>query len=92
MQELSAPGGLLTPERTTALWDSLYHSIDMALYLEAARWGDYRNAVHPYNSRGARYDVDNYYMSERRRLLDSYFPTRLDIYLQQLRDKGWLEE
>lgn len=92
VQELSAPGGLLTPERTTALWDSLYHSIDMALYLEAARWGDYRNAVHPYNSRGARYDVDNYYMSERRRLLDSYFPTRLDIYLQQLRDKGWLEE
>ena len=92
VQELSAPGGLLTPERTTALWDSLYHSIDMALYLEAARWGDYRNAVHPYNSRGARYDVDNYYMSERRRLLDSYFPTRLDIYQQQLRDKGWLEE
>lgn len=92
VQELSAPGGLLTPERTTALWDSLYHSIDMALYLEAARWGDYRNAVHPYNSRGARYDVDNYYMSERRRLLDSYFHTRPDVYLQQLRDKGWLEE
>ena len=92
VRELSAPGGLLTPERATALWDSLYHSIDMALYLEAARWGDYRNAVHPYNSRGARYDVDNYYMAERRRLLDSYFPNRLDIYLQQLRDKGWLEE
>lgn len=92
VRELSAPGGLLTPERATALWDSLYHSIDMALYLEAARWGDYRNAVHPYNSRGARYDVDNYYMAERLRLLDSYFPNRLDIYLQQLRDKGWLEE
>ena len=30
-------------------------------------------------------------MAERRRLLDQYFPARLDIYLQQLRDKGWLE-
>ena len=92
VRELSSPGGLLTAERATALWDSLYHSIDMALYLEAARWGDYRNAVHPYQSQGQRYDVDNYYMAERRRLLNDYFPYRLDIYLQQLRDKGWLED
>ena len=92
VRELSCPGGLLTAERATALWDSLYHSIDMALYLEAARWGDYRNAVHPYQSQGQRYDVDNYYMAERRRLLNDYFPYRLDIYLQQLRDKGWLED
>lgn len=91
VRELSSPGGLLTPERATALWDSLYHSIDDALYLEAARWGDYRNAVHPYTTQGQRYDVDNYYMAERRRLLEQYFPSRLDVYLQQLRDKGWLE-
>lgn len=91
VRELSSPGGLLTAERATALWDSLYHSIDMALYLEAARWGDYRNAVHPYQTQGQRYDVDNYYMAERHRLLNQYFPARLDIYLQQLRDKGWLE-
>ena len=91
VRELSSPGGLLTAERATALWDSLYHSIDEALYLEAARWGDYRNTVHPYTSQGQRYDVDNYYMAERRRLLEQYFPARLEIYLQQLRDKGWLE-
>ena len=92
VRELSSPGGLLTPERATALWDSIYHSIDAALYLEAARWGDYRNAVHPYNSKAPRYDVDNTYMAERQRLLDAYFPSRLDVFLQQLRDKGWLEE
>jgi hypothetical protein len=91
VHELSSPGGLLTTERVVALWDSLYHSIDNAIYLEAARWGDYRYAVHPYQTQGKRYDVDNYYMDERNRLLRQYFPARLDIYLQQLRDKGWLE-
>ena len=91
MHELSSPGGLLTTERVVALWDSLYRSIDNAIYLEAARWGDYRYAVHPYQTQGKRYDVDNYYMDERNRLLRQYFPARLDVYLQQLRDKGWLE-
>lgn len=87
--ELSGPGGLLTAESSTALWDSLYHSIDMALYCEAARWGDYRNAVHPYYSQGQRYDVDNWYMAERSRILTDYFPKRLTAYLQQLHGKDW---
>jgi len=91
VEELSSPGGLLTPEKSTALWDSLYHSIDKALYLEAARWGDYRYAVHPYTIQGQRYDVDNYYMQERERLINQYFPNRLQIYLDQLREKGWYE-
>ena len=92
VRELSSPGGLLTPEKTVALWDSLYHSIDMALYCEAARWGDYRNSVHPYSSKGQRFDVDNWYMQERGRLMSGYFPNRLDTYLQQLREKGWYPE
>ena len=90
--ELSRPGGILTPERTVSIWDSLYHSIDMALYCEAARWGDYRNSVHPYNSKGQRFDVDNWYMQERNRLMSGYFPNRQQTYLRQLREKGWYEE
>lgn len=91
VNELSQPGGILTQEATVAIWDSLYHSIDKALYLEAARWGDYRNAVHKYTSQGQRYDVDYWYMRERDRLMSGYFPARSAIYLQQLRDKGWYE-
>ena len=87
--ELSSPGGLLTAEKATALWDSLYHSIDKALYLEAARWGDYRNNVHPYKAQGQRYDVDNWYMTERSRIVNDYFPNRLQVYLDQLKEKGW---
>ena len=89
--ELSRPGGLLTTERTVEIWDSLYHSIDKALYLEAARWGDYRYSVHRYNLPVERYDVDYWYMRERNNLMSGYFPARPAVYLQQLRDKGWYE-
>lgn len=90
--ELSRPGGILTPEKTVAIWDSLYHSIDLALYCEAARWGDYRANVHPYSGTGQHFDVDHWYLQERRRLLDSYFPNRNRTYLNQLRAKGWYPE
>jgi len=85
-------GGMLTPEKVVEVWDSLYHIIERPLYDEAARWGDYRRDVHPYNSKGELYTVDGRFMKERNRLLDSYFPTRTETVLKQIKERGWYSE
>lgn len=82
-------GGPLTPEGAQTTWDSLYHVIETALWDESARWGDYRRDVHPYSSKGSLYRPDNYFATERRRILEQYFPKRTDTVIQQLRQKGW---
>ena len=74
--ELLDDDGLLGQRSVVGLWDSLYTTISTAVYAEAARWGDYRRDVHPYTRRGQLYTVDGHYMTERRRLLNSYFPYR----------------
>ena len=75
-KELLADDGLLGQESVVAVWDSLYHVVETAIYAEAARWGDYRRDVHPYQMEGQLYTVDNQYMKERYRLLTQYFPVR----------------
>lgn len=86
---LLTDGGLLTPDGAIAVWDSLYHLIDHALYAESARWGAYRRDIHPYQSKGHLYRVDSYYMDERNRLLTQYFPKRTGIVINQLKSRGW---
>ncbi|MBP5692066.1 MAG: CotH kinase family protein [Bacteroidaceae bacterium] len=71
-----ADDGPLGQASSEQLWDSLYHDIETAIYAESARWGDYRRDVHPYNSKGHRYTVGKYYLKERQRLHDEYFPIR----------------
>ena len=82
-KELLADDGLLGEQSVVSLWDSLYHTIDKALYLEAARWGDHRRDVKPQGtvyggSTGSNrvFTVDDAYMTERNRLLSTYFPYR----------------
>ncbi|MGX8697358.1 MAG: CotH kinase family protein, partial [Prevotella sp.] len=41
-KEVLAEDGLLGHDQVVEVWDSLYHTIQTALYAEAARWGDYR--------------------------------------------------
>lgn len=82
-------GGPLTPESVRATWDSLYNVIQLALWDESARWGDYRRDVHPYSSQGSLYKPDGAYATERTRLLNQYFPVRTNTFIQQLRNKGW---
>ena len=81
-----AEDGLLGEQSVVEVWDSLYNTISSALYCEAARWGDYRRNVHPWQSRGKLYTVDKTYMTERRRLLDQYFPYRSDYVLSSILD------
>ena len=84
--QLLSADGLLGESSVVAVWDSLYHTIDKALYAEAARWGDYRRDVHQWQSRGSLYTVDDFYQPERRRLLTKYFPYRSSIVLDQIED------
>ena len=75
-KELLADDGMLGAKSTEEVWDSLYNNISTALYAEAARWGDYRRDVHPYQTPGTLYTVDETYMTERNRLHEQYFPYR----------------
>ncbi|MBO4849579.1 MAG: CotH kinase family protein [Prevotella sp.] len=83
-KQLLADDGLLGETSVVEVWDSLYHTISIALYDEAARWGDYRRDVHRYTSKGELYTVDDQYMKERKRLLTSYFPQRSQNVLQHI--------
>ena len=83
-KELLADDGLLGEKSVVEVWDSLYNTIDKALYDEAARWGDYRRDVHPWKSQGQLYTVDDFYLPERNRLLKEYFPYRSGIVLDQI--------
>jgi len=75
-KEVLADNGFLGEESVVQVWDSLYHTIETALYDEAARWGDYRRDVHRWQSGGQLYTVDDFYIPERNRLLYEYFPNR----------------
>ena len=75
-KEVLGDDGLLGETSVVQVWDSLYNTIDKALYDEAARWGDYRRDVHRWQSGGQLYTVDDFYIPERNRLLNDYFPNR----------------
>ena len=83
-KEVLADDGLLGERSVVSVWDSLYHTIQTAIYAEAARWGDYRRDVHRWQSAGQLYTVDQHYMAERNRLLTQYFPVRTDNLLSSI--------
>lgn len=83
-KEVFAEDGLLGQKSVVQLWDSLYQVVSSAIYAESARWGDYRRDVHPYQSQGELYTVDNQYMEERNRLLEQYFPYRSERVLSSI--------
>jgi len=88
-KHLEDDGGLLRPQSTQSLWDSLQSVISLAIYAESARWGDYRKDVHPYTSRGELYRADVHHTLENRRLHEEFFPQRTDNLIAQLKKKGW---
>ena len=88
-KHLEDDGGLLSPQSTQSLWDSLQSVISLAIYAESARWGDYRKDVHPYSSRGELYRADTHHALENRRLHEEFFPQRTETLITQLKKKGW---
>ncbi|MGB2823650.1 MAG: lamin tail domain-containing protein, partial [Phycisphaerae bacterium] len=70
-------GGVLTPEYTVALYQSMADLIELSVITEAARWGD----VNGY------YDPEDW-ANERDYLLNTYLPQRTGIVLNQLSSAG----
>lgn len=91
-KEVLADDGLLGEQSVVSVWDSLYHTIQTAIYAEAARWGDYRRDVHRWQSAGTLYTVDNHYMTERNRLLNNYFPVRTNNVLSNILNNFYIDD
>jgi hypothetical protein len=82
-------GGALTPAQTAARWTKRAGQIDLAVIAESARWGDYRRDVHQYNSGPYYlYTRDTFWIPEKTRLLNTYFPRRTSIALDQFKSRG----
>jgi hypothetical protein len=84
-KQMLSEDGFLGESSVVELWDSLYQVVSKAVYVESARWGDYRRDVHQYNGGSyPLYTVDEHFMSERNRLLTDYFPKRSDVALSNI--------
>lgn len=82
--------GALSVHRNIARYQTLSADINDAIVAESARWGDYRRDVHRYSEKPYElYTRNNQWVRERTRLLESYFPRRTQIVLQQYRTRGW---
>ena len=82
-------GGALTPQPNAARWTKRADEIDLAVIAESARWGDYRRDAHPYSSGPYYlYTRNAYWIPEKNKLLNDYFPRRTDIALNQFQTRG----
>jgi Lamin Tail Domain/Chitobiase/beta-hexosaminidase C-terminal domain/CotH kinase protein len=88
-RSLIAPGGALTIPRNTARWQKWQALLDKPIVAESCRWGDYRRDVHPYSlGTFALYTREDQWLAENSRVVNIYFPTRVTVVMQQLRDAG----
>lgn len=79
--------GALTPEKCADRWTEIGKVVGKAIDSESARWGDYRRDVHPWQTEGPfmLYTKTDHWIPQMNYMLDSYFPSRTDIFLAQLR-------
>jgi len=68
--------GPLTAVNAPAIWREISAVIDTVAVAESARWGDYRVPAAPYT-------VNDHYLPEQSRILNSYFPGRTATVLAQ---------
>lgn len=75
--------GALTPGPTAQRFIDRANEIEEAVIAESARWGDYRRDMHPYSSGPYYlYTRDAYWIPERDKLINTYFPQRTDKAIQ----------
>jgi len=81
--------GVLTPQRNIQSWLERTDELSLAIIAESARWGDYRRDVHSYSSGPYNlYTRNDFWIPEKNRLINNYFPRRTDITINQLRSHG----
>jgi hypothetical protein len=79
--------GILVPENVTARWVRLSEEVTDACVGESARWGDYArdNAMYPDPNANVCMR-DTYWLVERDRMLNDYFPLRTERVMDQFRN------
>lgn len=88
-QRLLFNDGPLAPGPASGRFRELAKLVEKATAAEAARWGSYRQTVHPYKTGPYEtYTVKSHWEPEVERLLTDYFPRRLGILLDQFRQRG----
>ncbi|MCP4261373.1 MAG: hypothetical protein GY774_28310, partial [Planctomycetes bacterium] len=81
--------GALTPQRNIQRWLKRADELELAVIAESARWGDYRKDMHSYSSGPYRlYTKNDFWIIEKNRLINDYFPRRTDIAVNQFRSRG----
>jgi len=75
--------GVLAVENATALYQRRLDEVDRAVVCESARWGDNR-----IEQGGVRYTRNQHWVAQRNWLLNSYFPQRTKIVLNQMKSDG----
>lgn len=79
--------GVLSPEGAEELWSNRRTQVEKSMDAEAARWGDYRRDVHPWSTGPFElYTTDTYWMAEQNLMVNTYFPERTNVFLNQLRN------
>ena len=73
-------GGALTAEANTARFEARRNELFDAIVAHSARWGS--TSLHR----------DAQWIDEQNRIINTYFPQRRDILLNQFRARGWLPE
>lgn len=77
--------GVLTPDACIARWMDRASQIDLAVIAESTRWGDYRRDVHV-RGHAELYTRNIHWIAEQNRLLQTYFPIRTGVLIDQFRN------
>ena len=84
-------GGVLSTEKVLQRWIARRDQVWSAIVAESARWGDFRRDVlQGGNNTPDQYDLfhrDKHYVDHQHWLLQTYFPQRGDIVLNQFRNR-----
>ena len=87
-----APGAALSADAAAARYRSMAKHLEPALFAEALRWGDYRNRIHRYKEGSFEtYTVEGHWKPEVERIVQRYFPARVEAFKAQLREAGLYE-
>lgn len=78
--------GCLTPDSVIADWERFANEIQPAVFAESARWGDYRRDVRQTSS--SLLYTEAIWQTEKKRLIEAYFPFRSDILVNQFKAAG----
>ena len=88
LQQNFLNGGPLSPEAAAARYQEMVDEIDLAIIAESARWGDYRKDVAPSDNDRVLYTRNGHWLPRKEYLMNTYFPQRSGIVLNQFREIG----